>query len=330
MKVLIVDDEPTVRKLLQRYLGEHGYEITVAENGAEGVAAAREVGPDLILSDVSMPVMDGYELVRTVRADLATASIPIILLSAHRASDDMVEGYRSGADDYISKPVDVEVLRHKIDALVRRAQPRPELPVVIPTAGRLVCVTSAKGGAGVTTVAANLAVLLGRSRTEQSVCAVDLDVAHGDLQVLLDLRPPGGLAQAVRDVAGDGAQWDDYLVRHEGGPWLLAAPKTPLEASELTDASISGVLAALRTSQDLLVVDVPPPTASWLSACTRRRSGWWWWCHRRSPPCAAPASCSACSRASTAARTGCVLCSTTSSRSPSSTARVWRRFCAAR
>ena len=258
MKVLIVDDEPTVRKLLQRYLGEHGYEITVAENGAEGVAAAREVGPDLILSDVSMPVMDGYELVRTVRADLATASIPIILLSAHRASDDMVEGYRSGADDYISKPVDVEVLRHKIDALVRRAQPRPELPVVIPTAGRLVCVTSAKGGAGVTTVAANLAVLLGRSRTEQSVCAVDLDVAHGDLQVLLDLRPPGGLAQAVRDVAGDGAQWDDYLVRHEGGPWLLAAPKTPLEASELTDASISGVLAALRTSQDLLVVDVPP------------------------------------------------------------------------
>ncbi|HEY2704582.1 MAG TPA: response regulator [Candidatus Dormibacteraeota bacterium] len=258
MKVLIVDDEPTVRKLLQRYLGEHGYEIAVAENGAEGVAAAREGGPDLILSDVSMPVMDGYELVRTVRADPAMASIPIILLSAHRASDDMVEGYRSGADDYISKPVDVEVLRHKIDALLRRAQPRSEVEVVAPTLGRMVCVTSAKGGAGVTTVAANVAVLLGRSGSEQRVCAVDLDVAHGDLQVLLDLHPPGGLTEAVRDVTGDGAQWDDYLVRHPGGPWLLAAPQTPLEASELADASISEVLAALRTSQDLLVVDVPP------------------------------------------------------------------------
>ncbi|HEX3605192.1 MAG TPA: response regulator [Candidatus Dormibacteraeota bacterium] len=262
MKLLVVDDEPSVRKLLQRYFGDQGYDVSVAGDGAEGWEAARDGSPDLILSDVAMPVMDGYELVRTVRRNPATAAIPVILLSAHRGSDDMVEGYRSGADDYIAKPVDVEVLRLKIDALIRRAQ--PDVTATAPTLGRVICVTSAKGGAGVTTIAANLAVLLGRSHGD-SVCAVDLDVAHGDLQVLLDLRPRAGLAEAARDFAAreqggahEPVQWDDYLVRHEGGPWLLAAPPTPLEASALNEAGVTPVLAGLRASHQHLVVDVPP------------------------------------------------------------------------
>ncbi len=258
MKVLVVDDEPSVRKLLQRYLGDHGYDVATAEDGTAGWDAARDGGLDLILSDVAMPGMDGYELVRTVRRNPATAAIPVILLSAHRGSDDMVEGYRSGADDYVAKPVDMEVLRLKIDALLRRSQ--PDAPAAAQTLGRMICVTSAKGGAGVTTVAANLAVLLGRRNHAQSVCAVDLDMVHGDLQVLLDLRPRAGLAEAARDLAGgsESLQWDDVLVRHEGGPWLLAAPQTPLEASAVTEAGVSSVLAGLRASQDHLVVDVPP------------------------------------------------------------------------
>jgi pilus assembly protein CpaE len=263
MKILVVDDEPSVRRLLQRYLGGHGHEVTIAASGAEGWAAACDGEPDLILSDVSMPGMDGYELVRTLRRHPATASIPVILLSANRGADDMVEGYRSGADDYVAKPVDVEVLRHKIDALLRRAQPEPVAPP--PALGRLVCVTSAKGGAGVTTVAANLAVLLGRRTPSQRVCAVDLDLAHGDLQVLFDLRPPAGIAEAARELLsrdGDGelvpVQWDDYVIRHEGGPWLLAAPQTPLEASAVSDPGVTQVLAGLRTSYDHLVVDLPP------------------------------------------------------------------------
>ncbi|MGH7746862.1 MAG: response regulator, partial [Candidatus Dormibacteria bacterium] len=263
MKVLVVDDEPSVRRLLQRYLGDHGYDVAVADNGTQGWEAARDGGPDLILSDVAMPGMDGYELVRTVRRTPATAAIPVILLSAHRGSDDMVEGYRSGADDYVAEPVDVEVLRLKIDALLRRAQ--PETAASAPTLGRLVCVTSAKGGAGVSTVAANLAVLLGRRNHGTTVCALDLDVAHGDLQVLLDLRPRAGLAEASRDLAGrdpgsspEPVLWDDYLVRHEGGPWLLAAPQTPLEASAVNEAGVSEVIAGLRSTNDHVVADVPP------------------------------------------------------------------------
>jgi pilus assembly protein CpaE len=255
MKILLVDDEPTVRKLIQRYLGDHGYEVDVADDGAAGWAAIRDGGPDLIVSDVAMPGMDGYELVRAVRGNPATADIPVILLSAHHESDYVVEGYRSGADDYVAL-ADVEVLRHKIEALLRRAH--PSAVAAPPALGRVVCVTSAKGGAGVSTVAANLAVLL--SRRHQSVCAVDLDIEHGDLQVLFDLRPRAGLAEAARDLPyEDGAlHWDDYLVRHGSGPWLLAAPHSPDEAAAVTGAATTRIIAGLRTSHEQIVVDVPP------------------------------------------------------------------------
>jgi len=220
MKVLVVDDEPTVRKLIQRYLGDHGYEVVVAENGAAGWAVAREGGADLILSDVAMPEMDGYELVRTVRRNPQTASIPVILLSAHRA------------------------------------QPTGE--PAAPALGRLVCVTSAKGGVGVSTVAANLAVLLARS--SQAVCAVDLDLAHGDLQVLLDLRPRTSLADAARDLDPEQGtlSWEEYLVHHATGPWLLAAPHSPHEAAAVTEAAASQVIQALRGAHEKVVADVPP------------------------------------------------------------------------
>jgi pilus assembly protein CpaE len=257
MKILVVDDEPSVRKLVQRSLGEHGYDVSVAVNGLEGWMAARESAPDVIIADVLMPEMDGYELVRTVRRNPSTSGIPVILLSGRRGSDAAVEGYRCGADDYVSKPVDVEVLRHKIDALLRRAQAGTGVP--LPALGHLTCVTSAKGGTGVTTLTANLAVLL--CRRSHTVCVADLDLEHGDLQVHLDLRPRAGIAEASRDVHAitEGAvQWDDYLERHATGAWLLAAPATPHEASSLAEPVVNQVVAALRSVHDHVLVDVPP------------------------------------------------------------------------
>src|SRR6266487_4074139 len=124
-KLLVVDDEPSVRKLIQRFFESRGFAVLVADDGLGGWTTARDEQPDLVLSDVSMPEMDGYELTRTIRRNPATAGIPVILLSAHRDSDAMVTGYECGADDYVPKPVDMEVLRHKIGALLRRSASRP-------------------------------------------------------------------------------------------------------------------------------------------------------------------------------------------------------------
>jgi pilus assembly protein CpaE len=256
MKLLVVDDEPSVRKLLRRFFESRGFAVAVAEDGLRGWQAARDEQPDIVLTDVSMPEMDGYELTRTIRRNPATAGIPVILLSAHRESEAMVTGYECGADDYVAKPVDMEVLRHKIDALLRRAAARTQ--VTGPTIGKLICITSAKGGVGVTTLAANLSVLL--CRRSETVCAYDLSLEHGDLPVLLDMQPKLTVTDLVKDIAslGDNLQWDDYLPRHPAGPRLLAAPPRPHDAASIDDVALQDITARLRGLHDYVVADLPP------------------------------------------------------------------------
>jgi pilus assembly protein CpaE len=257
MKLLVVDDEPSVRKLLKRFFEARGYEVAIADNGLMGWTATRDEAPDLVVSDVAMPEMDGYELVRTIRRNPATAAIPVILLSAHSEANELVAGYESGADDYVTKPVDMEVLGLKIDALLRRARASGGVAAA-PTTGKLITVTSAKGGVGVTTLAANLAVLLGRR--SETVCAYDLNLEHGDLPVMFDLQPKMGIGEAVRDMVaqGDGFQWDDYLVRHSSGAKVLAAPLKPHDASAVTEDLVAQVTGRLRELHDYVIADLAP------------------------------------------------------------------------
>lgn len=255
-RLLVVDDEPSVRKLIKRFFESRGYEVAVAEDGMVGWTMARDQGPDVVLSDVSMPEMDGYELCRTIRRNPMTASIPVILLSAHREAEAMVAGYECGADDYVAKPVDMEVLKHKIDALMRRSVTAPT--TVGPATGKLICITSAKGGVGVTTLAANLAILL--CRRNETVCAYDLNLEHGDLPVLLDMQPKLTIVDLIKELQaqGDNVPWDDFLVRHPAGPRMLAGPSRPHDASAVTEEQVSDVTAKLRRLHDYTIVDLPP------------------------------------------------------------------------
>jgi pilus assembly protein CpaE len=255
-RLLVVDDEPSVRKLIKRFFESRGFEVSVADNGMQGWTATRDLIPDVVLTDVTMPEMDGYELTRTIRRNAATAGIPVILLSAHREADAMVAGYECGADEYVAKPVDMEVLKHKIDALLRRAQRSDAISG--PTLGKLICVTSAKGGVGTTTVAANLAVLL--CRRNETVCALDLNLEHGDLPVLFDIQPKATIAEVARDLEtqGEAFQWDDYLMRHPSGPRLLAAPFKPHDATVLDEETVTAITARLRALHDYVLADLPP------------------------------------------------------------------------
>jgi pilus assembly protein CpaE len=260
MKLLVVDDEPSVRKLLKRFFEARGYDVTIADNGLQGWTAARDESPDLVVSDVAMPEMDGYELVRTIRRNPATAAIPVILLSAHSEANELVAGYESGADDYVTKPVDMEVLGLKIDALLRRSRAsRGE--GLAPTTGKLITVTAAKGGVGTTVLTANLAVLLGRR--SETVCAYDLNLEHGDLPVMFDLQPKMSIGDALREMQTipETFQWDDYLVRHSSGAKVLAAPLKPHEASSVTEEAVALVTAKLRSLHDYVIADLPPSYA---------------------------------------------------------------------
>ena len=119
-KILIVEDDGNIRELLRLYLEREGYEITEAENGEEGVAQWRKVNPDMILLDVMMPVMDGWEVCKIIRAE---SKVPIIILPAKGDTFDKVNGLEMGADDYIVKPLEMREVVARVRAVFRRFAP---------------------------------------------------------------------------------------------------------------------------------------------------------------------------------------------------------------
>ena len=117
-KILLVEDNEDNRDMLSRRLIRKGYEVSLAVDGGAGVSQAVLEKPDLILMDMSLPVLDGWEATRRIKADPATQAIPVIALTAHAMSGDRDKVYAAGCDDYDTKPVDLPRLLEKIESLL--------------------------------------------------------------------------------------------------------------------------------------------------------------------------------------------------------------------
>ncbi len=117
MKILLVEDNEMNRDMLSRRLIKRGYDVVMAVDGQQGVDMASSEGPELILLDMSLPVLDGWEAARLLKSNAGTSSIPIIALTAHALSGDREKSLEAGCDDYDTKPVDFNRLLGKIEAL---------------------------------------------------------------------------------------------------------------------------------------------------------------------------------------------------------------------
>ena len=122
-KILLVEDNEPSRDALGRRLQRRGYDVVLAVDGQAAVTTAREVKPDLVLMDLGLPIIDGWEATRQLKADASTRGIPIIVLSAHAMTNDRVQALMAGADDFDSKPVHFERLVEKIEDIL--GQPAP-------------------------------------------------------------------------------------------------------------------------------------------------------------------------------------------------------------
>jgi two-component system cell cycle response regulator DivK len=119
-KILLVEDNEMNRDMLSRRLARNGFEVAIAIDGGQGVAMATSEKPDLILMDMSLPVLDGWEATRRVKADPATKAIPVIALTAHAMAEDKEKSLAAGCDDFDTKPVELPRLLAKIQALLGR------------------------------------------------------------------------------------------------------------------------------------------------------------------------------------------------------------------
>ena len=115
--VLIIEDDPNIADLLRLYLEKEGYETAIAPDGGAGVEKFRECSPDLVLLDIMLPVMDGWEVLRTIRQESKT---PVIMLTAKGETNDKINGLKLGADDYVTKPFEAREVLARVEAVLRR------------------------------------------------------------------------------------------------------------------------------------------------------------------------------------------------------------------
>ncbi|MGZ6346669.1 MAG: response regulator [Anaerolineales bacterium] len=197
-KILIIDDDVDTLKLVGMMLQKQGYKIIAAANGEQGLKQAEAENPDLILLDVMLPEMDGYEVAKRLRAIDKTANTPILMFSAKTQLDDKVTGFEAGADDYLTKPTHPTELTAHVKALLARSSKEKisasELPVEKPSV--IIGVISPRGGQGVTTVAVNLGEAL-RLSTKSDVIVAELRPGMGTLGPDLGEANPGALTELL-------------------------------------------------------------------------------------------------------------------------------------
>lgn len=122
--ILVIDDDELVSRTLQRALKLYGYHVMVSNSGTEGLQLARRHRPDLFILDIMMPGADGYQVCRQIRGDPLLQELPVLFLTAKAKDEDKIEGFRAGADDYLSKPFNMEELQLRVRAILRRVVPK--------------------------------------------------------------------------------------------------------------------------------------------------------------------------------------------------------------
>jgi pilus assembly protein CpaE len=230
-KILIIDDDLDTLRLVGLMLQRQGYQISAATNGQQGLEKAFEEDPDLILLDVMMPDMDGYEVTRRLRQNPSTLETPILMFTAKTQLDDKVIGYEVGANDYLTKPTHPSELQARVKTLLARAGDKKTRvsSTKNENQGYVIGVLGARGGLGTTTMVVNLGAGL-QSRTKSDVIvaemlpgqgALALDVGVTNSKGLVDLLSLNKLSDITRDKVRE------VLVQHGSGLKLLLASDRP-------------------------------------------------------------------------------------------------------
>ncbi len=258
-KILIIDDDLDTLRLVGLMLQKQGYQIVAASNGQQGIAKVQAEKPDLILLDVMMPDMDGYEVARRLRQNSETSSIPILMFTAKTQLDDKVTGFESGADDYLTKPTHPTELHAHVKALLARSVKAQQLKQTasLKKNAFVIGVISARGGLGVSSIALNLASTLQSENKTETIIA-ELSPGMGTIGHDLGIRDVNGLTELLKapieDITTEAVT--EALVQHKSGLKLLLSSEQPID-SPLSGAVVQGetLFAQLASLARFLVLD---------------------------------------------------------------------------
>jgi len=253
--VVVEDSEITLFKL-KSILLRLGYTVTTFSNPINALDWLDKPGntPDLIMSDLKMPEMDGFEFVRKVRLLPATASTPLIMLTSNVEMENKITGIQAGADDYLSKSVSPTELDLRIKALLSRSQNTEG--TLSQAVAKSISVFSLRGGSGKTSLSVNLSIALSQLWGIQ-VSLWDMALSSGHCAALMNLSPKNTIA-TLHDWPAEPADenlFAQFLLKHETGVQLMPAPVSPAEAELVTPRTVDLVWSYLQGNSSFLVVD---------------------------------------------------------------------------
>ena len=260
-KILIIDDDADTLRLVGLMLQRQGYDISAASNGTQGLAKALEERPDLILLDVMMPDMDGYEVTRRLRKNPTTVAIPILMFTAKTQLDDKVTGFDVGADDYLTKPTHPAELQAHVRALLARVVQKDEVKtetVQTERRGYVIGVLSARGGLGVSSLASNLAAGL-FSRGQSDVVLAELTPGQGSLGFDLGLPGQKGLTELLQGsvVEVTPEKVKSFIETHISGLKLFLASENPGDVTLTSQIqNYEAIVSRLSALANFVVLDL--------------------------------------------------------------------------
>jgi CheY-like chemotaxis protein/MinD-like ATPase involved in chromosome partitioning or flagellar assembly len=261
-KILVVDDDIDTLRLVGLMLQRQGYQVVAASNGNQALIMAQSENPDLVLLDVMMPDMDGYEVARRLRANPSTNSTPIIMFTAKSQVDDKIMGFESGVDDYLTKPTQPrELFAHVKAVLARSNKQSPPPPETSPRErGHVIGVLAARGGIGVSTLAINLGISL-RALTSKEVVVADFRPGEGTISLDLGYLNPEGFPRILQKKASEISITDveAELITHKSDVRLLMSTYKPCDASLITEVEKFDMVAKhLAHLGSFVVLDLGP------------------------------------------------------------------------
>jgi CheY-like chemotaxis protein/MinD-like ATPase involved in chromosome partitioning or flagellar assembly len=260
-KILIIDDDLDTLRLVGLMLQRQGYQISAATNGQQGLDKAFEEDPDLILLDVMMPEMDGYEVTRRLRQNPSTMETPILMFTAKTQLDDKVIGFEVGANDYLTKPTHPAELQARVKALLARVSEKKgeDGSRRDENHGYVIGILGARGGLGVTTLAANLGAGL-QTRIKSEVIVAEMLPGQGALALDMGMTTSKGLvdllsASKLSDITRDKVR--ESLVHHISGLKLLLASDRPRDMHLINQtANYETILSRLAGLARFVVLDL--------------------------------------------------------------------------
>ena len=256
-RVLLIDDEPIYYKMIVHALKPHGYEVEFARTGMDGLQTVPLFNPDVIITDVRLPDLSGYEVAQRLRRDPRFENIPLIFLTSQADLSNKLKAFEVGADDYLSKPFQPEELVARVGMLVRRGEAlRSARQTEVKDPATVLTVHSLRGGVGCSSMALNLGMSLYRI-WQRPTLVVDTVLNAGQISLMLNASPLHTWEDLtdVKDSEIDANIIEDLVSKHESGLDYIAAPAYPIAVDSFSDDVWQTVLDRLRNMYEFIIID---------------------------------------------------------------------------